>query len=553
MTSDFSQFMPGGSPYLLAGNRHEQAPQLAWLYNLQEKDVPPGFPMTQWGDQQARYRVYWEWFNGDVLSETRSNPDTGETEVKFPLQVNVARKICRNHASLLFGEAPDAPIPLVLTSAQPRDPLNGDEPEEADIKSAIGYSNVVNEVWEQSGGRAQMQEAGTLTQFLGGHAFQLIYDPEWNEGVVPNLYVRSWPADFFLPVWSASNRHELLEAYVVCRIGGRQAKMQYGYEGGANLVTYVEHWTKTNYSAYLDGQPVTGNVLGEKVIFLNRPNIFGKVPFVYIPHLREGSFFGSSHIPDIHGLVREYNERMADLADAIDQTLDRVIWVKNTQNIERTVLPNGEEAFNLGLLAPGYNKDADAWINEPPNFSAGLTDFPEKQLYQQIRRVTFNPPIADGEDEGSQRSGVTLDIRFWPATSHARAERVFWEAGLNDMARLILLAVNILDLWSDLGLSAPPRGFLNKLRFAQQWHPQIPRDREAMINESTVRLAAGTMSPHTFNRRMADVVNSKQEVEEGIAFLKEVALAQGAAKMELDQAAMQDSSFAKGQQKINRS
>lgn len=556
MTNDFSNFVAGGSPYVLPGNRHEQAPQLAWLYNLDEKDVPPGFPLRQWGDQQARYRVYWEWYNGDTLSQKRTNPETGEEEVMFPLQINTLRKICRNHAALLFGEAPDSPVPLVLAGVAPKYKIDGSEPEEKDIKFGITCANIVNEVWEQSNGRAIQLEGGTLSQFLGGHVYQLVYDPEWDEGIIPNLFLRSWPADFFLPVWSASNRLDLLEAYIVCRLEGRTAKIQYGYEGNAAFVTYVEHWTKKTVSAFLDGAPITSNVLGEKVLWQNHKNPFGDVPFFYIPHLREGSFFGSSHVVDIHGMIREYNERMADMADAIDDTLDRVVWVKNTQHVERTVLPNGEEAFNLGLLAPGYNKDADAWTNDPPSFSAGLTDFPE-QLFRQIRRETFNPPIADGEDEGSQRSGVTLDIRFWPATSHARAERVYWEVALNSIAKFILRTIDTQDLWGDLGVPKPPARFLNKLQFSQQWHPQIPRDREAMINEATVRLSNGTMSPYTFIKKMADIPNPKQELKEALEFMEEIAKIQAASKpgagQDPETTATKDSSFAKTAKKLERS
>jgi len=51
-----------------------------------------------------------------------------------------------------------------------------------------------------------------------------------------------------------------------------------------------------------------------------------------------------------------------------------------------------------------------------------------KALLDQYRRDTSTPAVADGEDEGSQRSAATPDHRMWPLVSHINTERVFCPA-----------------------------------------------------------------------------------------------------------------------------
>jgi hypothetical protein len=58
-----------------------------------------------------------------------------------------------------------------------------------------------------------------------------------------------------------------------------------------------------------------------------------------------------------------------------------------------------------------------------------------------------------------------------------------------------------------------PDNFLRKLQFAQDWLPQIPRDREQMVNEVILRFSAGLMSPERALEMLGDVEYIGEEIE----------------------------------------
>lgn len=513
VVSDFSNLppyygsSPFGSAYVLMGDRYEQAPTLTSIYHVNPDDMPQTFPLQQWYDQSGRYNAYWAWFNGDVLNQSRQNGD-GELEYRFPLRINSLRDIVRKNTSVLFGEVADGPEPLVTTSVRARKGLTDEPASESQHKFAKLCENIVNEVWMQSNGRSIQQEGGELSQFLGGHVYQLAYE-SWRNDVDIPIFIRSWKADLFLPVWKNGNYWDLSEAFVVTRLESAVAQSSYGVESNGAFVFYVEHWTTTSYSIYVDGKPITMMVDGKSVTFSNLTNPFGFVPFFYIPHLREGSFFGTSHIPDLVGLIEEYNAAMANLGDAIQDSVERERYIRNSPTRTPVTLPNGKKATNLGVSNPAAHDPPDAFVEDPPQISPGLSDYVDK-VYKQIRRAGFLPAVAEGEDEGSQRSGVTLDIRFWPATAHAKMERGYWETGLNLMAKRILQMVDNKKLWPK-GTEKPDIRFLTRLSIVQEWSPMIPRDRVAEVNEFLSRLRDGGMSLKKFLQSIGDVENEDEE------------------------------------------
>lgn len=513
---------------VLMGNRYEQAPTLSSIYYLDKEQLPTAFPLQAWFDQSSRYIQYWSWFNGDVLMQSKKG-ENGETLYKYPLHINLLRDMVRKHANLLFGELPDASSALVKAAVKPRKTLKDDKPTDAEREFAEICQYLVNEVWDQSNGAALQQEGGEIAQFLGGHVYQIAYEP-WRKDFLIPLVIRSWYPDFVLPVYEHKNYWDLSEVFIVQRIESQIAKNQYGHETNGAFSTYVEHWTKKFHAIYLDGKPITLMVGDIPVLFdQNNKNPFGFVPFVYIPHLREGSFYGSSHIPDIQGLLREYNNSMAAVGDGVLGSVDRERYVVNVPTTLKPVdLPNGKQAVNLGTQAPTMNNPPDLFIEDPPQFSPGLVDYP-KQVYNQFRRTANLPPVIDGEDEGSQRSGLTLDIRFYPATSHAKAERVYWEIGLNQVDKYILQMIHVHNLWERLGVAKPSDDFLRYLMINQQWNPQIPRDRESHINEILARLAQNAVDIDTALESFGDIHNIDETKEKIMEWVKQLAEVQAEA------------------------
>lgn len=483
----------------------------------QEGLIPQSFPLMQWATQKARYLRYWSWFRGDALQESIGQTSTGQPVYKYPLKINPVRNFARKHAALLFGEVPDTPGPLVKHLVTPKLLLypSGKIPE-ADKTQAKFYEELLGQLWTGSKGRSLQYENGVISQPLGGSVFNLQYQP-WRDDLVMPLVIKNVYPDFFLPVWSEDDYWDLLEAYVIYKIPAASVRLRFPGAKAANLnnatySVYVEHWTKDHYSYLLDNVPLEVKYGGVPYKYDQLPNPYGKVPFVYIPRSREGNFYGSSFIDDVEGLTYEYNARFADLGDAMRLTAQRRFVGRNiTTKVTQKQFDNDQWFADLGQGIPGTNKDPELVPIDPPNWSESFTNVPNL-LYQQLGRESGLGPIAFGEDEGSQRSALTLAFRMWPSTIVAKAQRTFWTDGLNQVADLAL------HMAATLGLKVAGRGvdkdFRQMVDLAPDWLPMIPRDREAQVNEIILRLQTGAISLEKALTDFGDVPDVQKEIEQ---------------------------------------
>ena len=479
------------------------------------RDMPAGFPMTEWMQQAQRYMKYWKWFDGTYVEETTDTTKANEPVYKFPLRINAVRNFARKHATVLLGEEIfDSPEPLVRTVVTPKKFLSDQTVTDEETAMAQFLQSVISEVWQSSNGRALQSENAVLTQFLGGCVFGVKYAP-WEEDLAVPIIIENIMPDFFLPVWSKDDYYNLLEAWIVYRIPARVASLEWKTElTNQSYALYVEHWTRDHYSIYVDNEPLTDQF---GITYENLPNIWGFVPFVYIPHLREGNFYGPSIVEDIEGLVQEYNARMADQGDAIRKTVHRVRYAFN---INRTpvsrLIGTNVRVIDLGHESPAHKNPPKVYSEDPPNMSDSMMNFSD-DLWAQLMREASLGPIAFGEDEGSQRSALTLAFRMWPTTSHARMERTFWTDGLNRIAYMVLKMTSVIQGSKTLKETmralpmVVPKDFYRSYRLSQDWLPQIPRDREQMVNEIVIRYQAGLLSIDSALQSFGDIRNIKNE------------------------------------------
>jgi len=494
--------------------------------------LPRDFPTALWQAQEDRYLRYWDWFTGEALNSVIAETKRGVAIPKFPLHLNATRNFARKHSALLFGEVPDNDTALVTSNWRPRKGLTVADLEEKqdspnrkhDKMVAEILSTIVNEVWVQSNGRSIQRENGTLSQFLGGCVFQFKWQPQRDDLRIPIL-IQTISPDFFLPIWNNDNYWDLLEGYVVYQITSAAARAMYGHEGSEAMVLYTEHWTKDQYSIYLDGEPLTSkmeaNGKTKEVTFKDLPNPFGIVPFVYIPHLREGNFYGSSMVEDIEGLMLEYNARMADKGDAIRKTVHRKRYMRDVGNISMRVLDEGVQAVDLGKTPPTSKNPPDVFSEDPPQYSPALMGYTD-ELWDNLLREGHVSPTAFGEDEGSQRSALTLAIKMWPSTSHARAERDHWTDGLNQSAQIIIRMVRAhLSSTPLKGLNIEiPEDVFHRFLVTQSWMPMIPRDRESTVNEMVLRTQAKLASPQLALEEFGDIPDVEDELDRIIEWTK---------------------------------
>ena len=383
--------------------------------------------------------------------------------------------------------------------------------EKGDRRLAQIAQDTVNMIWSDSKGRSLQQENATLSQFLGGSIFQVKWSPGLKDRPIP-IEIQNVMPDFFLPVYEAQNYWDLLEAFVVYRISGQVSHDLYGTDPSTSQgwVTYVEHWTRDNYSIMIDGKSITGtNEDGSP----NEPkNPFGFVPFVYIPHQREGNFYGSSMVEDIRGLTREFNARLADTGDAVKNSVHRRRYGTDLRAnpVPKQIDPNTFITY-LGVTDPSTRAKPEITVEDPPALPDSMSNFSDK-IWTQLLRQSALSDMNFGEDEGSQRSALTLAFRMWPSTSHARAERVHWTDGLNTIAKMILKMCVVKREYVKKYVNIPD-DFAERLQFSQDYLPMIPRDREQMVNEVVIRFQSGLLTPERALEMLGDTPYVMEEVQ----------------------------------------
>lgn len=487
--------------------------------------IPAGFPTNLWILQSFRYKENWAWYRGDHLEELYGYDKDGRPVYRYPLKMNPIRNFARKHASLVLGDISDGGTIPVRSMVKPKLAWWGEEPPDNTKGIAKKTQFFLQEVWANSNPRSMLYENALVSQILGGHVFRVNYVP-WRSDLSIPITVRGVLPDFFLPLWSSDNPWDLLEAYIVYRIPRATAEREWPgmkmESYSPTYVTYVEHWDKEKYSITIDGKPLETRYTNAKtgssirVKYKDEENPFGFVPMVYIPRLREGSNYGSPLVPDIKGLQVEFNSRMADVGDAVRKAIHRRRIGRNisrepeSRDLDKNS-GSGEKYLDIGATNPAYEDKPELWAEDPPDWHNEVIAYNEF-LWDQLNREGNLGPTAFGEDEGSQRSALTLAFRMWPATIIGKSQRMFWTDGLNAVDRLILRMANVHNVKVN-GFSIPD-DVLMQYDIEKDWDPMIPRDREAEVSEIIARLSGDTpsISLETALEKFGDIPDVKEEV-----------------------------------------
>jgi len=477
----------------------------------------PGFPYDEFSDRIRVYSEAEKWYTGEILEEMKI--EKGEEVEVYPVKINPIRTAVQKHTYALFGEVGEDDRPLVSTRFVFHDDKEAELAEQAE--------NVVNQVWYESNGRAIQWQNGAMSQVYGGCIFKLAYDPLDKLRTYP-LRIENPHPKYFVGRPSANDIYRLREAWFTKPISWEEAK-ENGYEGAIDTSQtpwLVEHYTDYDYESFVNGQPVRRWADGKWNDV--RGNTWGFVPAVYIPHIRVTGFYGENMFDHTKGVVKELNLRVADFGDAVNADSHAYSWMRNVQGAPDVVsIAPGLNAINLGSSL-GFSGNA----SEPEMESLGKDRASQPMqdlataLYDQFRRDCFIPKVADGEDEGSQRSGLTLAMRMLSLTWHTNSERVFWTAGLNLLNKMIVRAC----------IESIPEAKLNishaSLRTKLDWAPVLPRDREMLINEVVSRAGAYVSAPETLFGILGDIQDTDDEVKGILEFQEQLAeaMAKGAQK-----------------------
>lgn len=471
-------------------------------FSLQDVE---GFPYEEFEDQKARYMEAERWFTGAALDD---QPEVSDNRTDlYPMRINPVPGALLKHAYILLGETEDDGRPQIVSKLIPRDVQD-----DSQKKAALKAEDALNQVWWENNGRALLIENAIISQIYGGCIFKVQYVPWEEDGyggwrTIPIRITRINPKQF-IAIPDGDDMYRLSEAWMVREIDGREAK-RWGYpETDMDAKhTYWEHWTPEVYECRIDNAIAVRRVSGGEVP-LGGANPFGFVPFVYIPHIRIGNFLGVDAHTHLAGYTKEMNLRIGDFGDAVNDDSHPVIGMTNVSGTPQVMkLSSWLEVVNLGSrqgLATNEG-DPDLFQVGTQRASPSMKDLLH-EIYSQFRRDGFIPPVADGEDEGSQRSGMTLAMRFWPLTSHANTERFFWTPGFD------LLQTYLLKIMQKKNLSGITKEMAS-MRMKQRWAPMLPRDREVDVNEWVARAGAMLGSIEHLLELTGDVEDVQEERE----------------------------------------
>lgn len=466
------------------------------------------FPFEEYEDQWVKYTEAERWFNGTALND---QPEASNKADLYPMRINPILGTVMKHTSVLFGEVEDDARPLVIPKF-----LYSDDTEKV---MAEENEKTLSDVWYENNGRALMVENGLLSQIYGGAIFAARWSyRDWDK------YGgwRRWPIRVerinpknAIVYPGAGDDFRLGEAWIVREIRNFEAR-KLGYSGDNETVWYVEHWTDDEIKAWVDGKPAM-DIANGKPTPISGENPFGRIPITYIPHIRIGGFKGINAFDHLTNIVRELNLRWGDFGDAVNDDSHPITAIRNVNgSVQVRRVNEWLEVVDLGssndLISGG--KEPDMFQVNDARASQAMENM-IGGIYEQYRRDAFVPPVADGEDEGSQRSGLTLAIRFWPMTSHANMERFFWTAGLNTFEN------HILHMLATKKVS-PITEKHTRLRSKQRWAPMLPRDREIDVNEWSIRSANALASFEHLVELAGDVEDIPEERTRTLEWIRDL-------------------------------
>ncbi len=416
-----------------------------------------------WFKQYYRYVDYAKYYSGEVLKERVEQSGEADPPLLFPVGMNLVKLMCHTQADSLWGEWEDRILHLqALARDQDVDPLR--------IQRLTRY---LYAILDENATESRLWECGLDQMRFGGAVLRVARDPRREYGV----RLERVPVASFYPVWSPDSFDDLLEVWIVTLINAKSARAYFGIDTQADPVTRVEHWTRDRYENWVDAK---------KIDRFSGPHRLNRIPFVYVPRLRSDGFYGEALTADITAVQDELNMRVADVGEAITYNAHPIKYGHNLPKDinDREKFPFApDRLWNLGNSLPG---------TEPPTLSTLESKNPVPEaafhhinfVYDWARMAGYSPPVAFGEDEGSQRSGATLQLRMWPLTRAIRRTRLYWKPALLQVVQLIM-SINEAN-----GSKTAPKEILDTYRQVivdVDFAPILPRERAELVNEVALR------------------------------------------------------------------
>jgi hypothetical protein len=450
------------------------------------------------------YRKYEYYYSGEVLEKLADPKRPEESPLQYPLQINLCREWADMMASYVYGQWDQHVITHLVDRKQQQDGSIADLEDER----CESMERVLREQWEEGDNDSHADMAAVDMMVYGGFVVKTHWD------MTDKKIKDEWLCpDVFIPRWHPTDVNRLLEVIIAYNIARQDAMDVWNIDPvrGKKLPEEVlvwERWTPKNYQHYVEDIPVRGSEV----------NPHGFIPYIYIPRRRSSAahfgYYGISCLENTMALQDEVNERAADIGDGIAYSSHPIRVIVNYAGKEDLTI-GPDSVWDLGYGFGGREPKAFT-LETTGNYTQAMEYV--RQVESMGRNVGHLPPVAFGEDEGSQRSGTTLLIRFLPLTQEIKRTRLYLATGLRQRAMNILklaaaqLPVRFTE--ADLNRSV-------KVQLA----PILPKDISDKINEWAVRIPAGFGTPEQAYEDLGHP-RPKEAAKEALEYQK------GVAKME---------------------
>lgn len=428
-------------------------PEWSDLGNLVTRDI-----QDAWEARLASLVRYDYYFSGDVFEEYLEKEHPSDPDIPlFPAGINLIKTVSTTIADTMFGEERDE-LPFRFEARK------GAEENSADDKAIeLGHNILI----DSSAGSA-FWEMEMDRQVYGAGIMRVGVD-------LPSQTHIRWRRvrpETFMPVWDPEDENRLLEVYVATYMNRNQASQLFGYDGEQERVLYLEHWTTKTIEAWLDSKKVR-----------REANLWGIVPFVYIPRIRTKNWWGDSITEDLIPIQDEFNMRLGDIGEIVSSNAHPIIWGRNlTREFVRKNFPRGsDKLWDLGRNQNG--NEPEIGVLEPKNSILQYAFKDLELLLQLCREAAGTPAIAYGADDGGgQRSSDTLVVRLRPMVMSISRSRHYMTAGVRGLLG-ITSRIYEQKRFRDIPITAADR----LARLIPSYNPVLPKSQPALVDE-VVRL-----------------------------------------------------------------
>lgn len=499
-------------------------------------------PELDW--YMEHYALWRSLFNGTALEEKLSittdlSTDTEQNEYRWPVRFNLIRSFCLLYAGFMWGRGTTAAKADHLFDIRVNSKVPG-RPGPESTDQAKRLQDILTYWW--SYWFHTLRPHAATQQWAGGTVVKVAWNP-FSPGSVYGIQLQSIQPEHFYPIWNPLNFEEIYGVKIKFFVSKQVAIQQYGittdelkdYSENSDIPV-EESWDRWNYRVSVgkggtsrDDPGIIARIVGPdgrtekmegKNPYVSPRTQFGVIPFVYIPRIRTGGFFGDSLAYSLEGLQQETNKTLADYGDALTRGSHPPFGISDYYGAGSktgVIMVPRHGALNLGHT-PATRVPPKIHTFPSPEVPEQTDAFADR-LLSLSEVVTGLTPAARGSIDGGG-SGFSMAMGFLPTTTVIDWQRGHWSAaitgfgGINEIVETILF-----NKARELPSIPTVDPGMFSLRQEIEYRPILPRDRTEIIDE-VVRLAtAKAVSPQEWLKRLGDIEDLDEELMRLLYFL----------------------------------